>query len=128
LIKHQSLVLEGGYERQNGTYTFSSQILFPRGYSPFTGPNLTKFGGTYRAPLFYPDWALGQVLYIKRITGDLFYDYGKVADRQFRSTGVEAVFDIHLLHFPPPLRAGVRWAYRIDYGNRRVQPFVDFSW
>jgi len=128
LLKHQSLVLEGGYERQHGTYYFSSQLQFPRGYTAFTGPNLAKFSSTYRAPLFYPDWALGQVLYLKRISGDAFYDYGKVADRQFRSTGVEAVFDVNVLHFPEALRVGVRYAYRLDYGNRRIQPFLAYSW
>ena len=128
LIKHQSLVLEGGYERQNGTYTFSSQIQFPRGYTSFTGANLTKFSGTYRTPLFYPDWALGQLLYLKRISGDLFYDYGKVSESLFRSTGVEAVFDVNVLHFPLPLRVGVRYAYRLDYHNRRIQPFLAYSW
>lgn len=128
IIKHQSLVLEGGYERQHGTYYFSSQLPFPRGYTAFTGPNLSKFSSTYRAPLFYPDWALGQVLYLKRISGDAFYDYGKVADRQFRSTGVEAVFDVNILHFPEALRVGVRYAYRLDYGNRRIQPFLAYRW
>jgi len=128
LLKHQSLVLEGGYERQHGTYYFSSQIQFPRGYTPFTGADLTKFSGTYRAPLFYPDWALGQLLYLKRISADAFYDYGKVVNRQYRSAGIEAVFDLNLLHFPEPLRMGVRYAYRIDYQNRRIQPFLAYSW
>lgn len=128
LLKHQSLVLEGGYERQHGAYYFSSQIQFPRGYTPFIGSNLTKFSSTYRAPLFYPDWALGQVLYLKRISADAFYDYGKVVNRQYRSTGVEAVFDVNILHFPQPLRVGMRYACRIDYGNRRVQPFLAYRW
>jgi hypothetical protein len=37
--------------------------------------------------------------------------------RQFRSTGVEMVFDLNLLHFPEALRVGARYAYLLDYGN-----------
>jgi hypothetical protein len=35
---------------------------------------------------------------------------------------------MNLLHFPEALRVGVRYAYRLDYGNRRVQPFLAYSW
>jgi hypothetical protein len=79
-------------------------------------------------PLLYPDLALSQLGYIKRVSGNLFYDYGKVGNRLYRSTGVEAVFDLNFLHFPDTLRFGVRYAYRIDYSNKRIQPFVAFNW
>jgi hypothetical protein len=79
-------------------------------------------------PLFYPDWSIGQAAYIKRISGNLFYDYGKVGSLLYRSTGVEGVFDTNFLHFPFPLRIGVRYAYRIDFGDKRIQPFLAFNW
>jgi hypothetical protein len=128
LLQHHALVLEGGYERQHGSYTFSSEIRFPRGYQSYTGRGLTKYSATYEMPLFYPDATLGQVLYLKRISGNLFYDYGKVGNLLYRSTGVETVFDLNLLHFPPTLRLGVRYAYRIDFGNKKIEPFVAFNW
>ena len=127
LLRHHALVLEGGYQRNNGNYVFSTQILFPRGYTPYTVPNLTKFSGTYSAPLFYPDWSLGRLLYIKRVAADAFYDYGKVQDQHFRSTGVEMIFDVAIAHWPV-FRVGVRDAYRIDYRNTRINPFLAFSW
>ncbi len=128
LIKHQALVLESGYERQHGSYTYSSDIHFPRGYDYFTGQSLTKYSATYEMPLFYPDWSIGQAVYIKRISGNLFYDYGKVGSVFYRSTGVEAVFDTNFLHLPPPLRFGLRYAWRLDYGNKRIEPFIAFNW
>jgi hypothetical protein len=128
LLRHHALVLESGHERQHGSYYFSSQIRFPRGYTPFTGADLTKYSATYEMPLLYPDLALSQLGYIKRVAGNLFYDYGKVGNRLYRSTGVEAVFDLNFLHFPENFRFGVRYAYRIDYSNKRIQPFVAFNW
>lgn len=92
------------------------------------GPNLVKLGATYGLPLFYPDWSAGQLLYIKRVSANTFYDYGRVGRRLYRSTGVECVFDINIYHFSPTFRAGVRYAERLDYHNARMQPFVAYGW
>lgn len=128
LARNHALVLESGYERQHGSYVFSSEIRFPRGYQAYTGADLTKYSATYEAPLFYPDWSIGKLAYIKRISGNLFYDYGKVGNLLYRSTGVEAVFDTNFLHWSQGLRLGVRYAYRIDFGNKRIEPFIAFRW
>ncbi|SPE35337.1 conserved exported hypothetical protein [Candidatus Sulfopaludibacter sp. SbA6] len=125
--RHHTLQFDGGYERNAGNYFFSSQLFFPRGYTAVTGSNLAKAGATYGFPLFYPDWALGQFLYIKRVSANLFYDYGKVDSTLYRSTGVEAVFDLNVFHFPT-LRAGVRYPYRLDLHNARVRPFLEYRW
>jgi len=127
LAPHHALVLESGYERNDGNYYFSRQIQFPRGYTYYTGPNLTKFGSTYSVPLFYPDWSLGQLVYIKRIAANAFYDYGKVGPALYRSTGAELVFDVNIFHWPA-IRVGLREAYRLDYRNARLNPFLAFGW
>jgi WD40-like Beta Propeller Repeat len=127
LVKHQALVLAGGYERNDGSYLFSRSVLFPRGYTAYTGRNLTAFSSTYSVPLLYPDLAIGQLLYIKRVAGNAFYDYGKQDNQLYRSAGAELVFDVNLFHWPG-FRVGVRESYRLDYRNRRLQPFVAFGW
>jgi hypothetical protein len=127
IAQHHALVLAGGYERNDGSYLFSRSIPFPRGYTAYTGRNLTTLSGTYSIPLWYPDFAIGQLLYIKRVAGNAFYDYGKQDDRLYRSAGAEVVFDINLLHWPG-FRVGMRESYRLDYGNQRLQPFVAFGW
>jgi len=128
LVKHHALILESGYERQHGSYTFSRDIRFPRGYYAYTGTDLTKYSATYEMPLLYPDLSIWQAAYIKRISGNLFYDYGRVGNLLYRSSGVEAVFDTNFLHFPFPLRLGVRYSYRIDYANKKIEPFLAFNW
>jgi hypothetical protein len=128
LARHHSLRFEGGYERNSGNYFFSSQLLFPRGYTYVTGREFTKMSSSYALPLLYPDWAMGHLLYVKRMSANAFYDYGKVDDRRYRSTGLELLFDLNVLHFPEALRAGVRYAYRLDAHDARVRPFVAYSW
>jgi hypothetical protein len=78
-------------------------------------------------PLLYPDWSIGQFLYIKRIAADAFYDYGEVGQTLYRSTGPELVFDLNIFHWPG-IRVGVREAYRVDYRNTRLNPFLAFGW
>jgi hypothetical protein len=127
-VRHHSVVLEGGYERQSGTYYFSSQIQFPRGYQAVAGPDFTKFSANYTFPFLYPDLSIGQLAYIKRLSGNFFSDYGRVGELTYRSAGVELLFDLGVLHFPQTLRAGVRYAYLLDYRSSRVQPFIAYSW
>jgi hypothetical protein len=103
-------------------------MVFPRGYAAIVGPEFTKVSSNYEFPLLYPDKALSQLVFVKRVSGNVFYDYGKVAERQLRSTGVELLFDLGLLHFPFDFRWGMRYAYRLDYRSSRVQPFVGFGW
>ncbi|HUI80805.1 MAG TPA: hypothetical protein VLY24_22925, partial [Bryobacteraceae bacterium] len=126
-VRHHAIVLESGYTRSDGNYYFFRDIGFPRGYTPYTVTKLTKFSGNYSLPLLYPDWSLFRFLYIKRISGNAFYDYGRTPDRLYRSTGAELIFDFHILHFPG-FRMGVRDSYRIDFHNKRIQPFVAFGW
>ena len=133
LAKHHALVVDAGHERNDGNYLFSRQVSFPRGYTPLSVASITRYSATYSVPLFYPDWSLWQLLFIKRISADTFYDhaqaadYGSTIDRLYRSTGVEVIFDLNIFHWPG-LRVGLREAYRIDYRNQRLQPFLAFGW
>ena len=128
LVRHHALLLEGAYERQTGNYYFSSQVQFMRGYRSVLGPTLERAAATYAFPLFYPDWAIGNLAYLKRVSGGLFYDYGKVGNQLYRSAGVEAAFDFGVLHFAENLRAGVRWSHAFDPHGLPVQPFLGYSW
>ena len=91
------------------------------------GRNLVSLSSTYGIPLWYPDWSIGSLLYIKRIAGYGFYDYGRQDNRMYRSTGAELVFDVNVFHWPA-IRVGLRESYRLDFRNTRLQPFVAFGW
>ncbi|HEY0054131.1 MAG TPA: hypothetical protein VGB63_02145 [Pedobacter sp.] len=60
----------------------------------------------YRLPLFYPDWELGPLAYIKRFKAGFFADFENIDSgrKSFapRSYGAELRADMNLLRFPLP--------------------------
>ena len=129
-VRHHSIRLEVANERRHGgNYYFSSQMLFPRGYDSVVDGTLWKGSANYLLPVAYPEAALGQLAYLKRITANLFFDYGRTDERMYRSAGVEALFDVHALSLREAIRVGLRYSYRIDSGKgAAIEPFVAFRW
>lgn len=85
------------FEEQSGNYSLS--FPFARGYNSSTAYRTVKASGDYDFPIAYPDAAVGSFLYIKRIRGNLFFDYlvqGDLAgdDLMYRSLGTELSFDL----------------------------------
>jgi len=117
----------GGRERQHGSYSFSSAILFPRGYSSFTGPDFHETFRNLRSAAFYRTWHSGQFAYLKRVAANVFYDYGKLAADCTAPPALKR-FSISRASFSGSLRGGVRYAYRLDYHSTRVQPFIAYNW
>jgi len=117
VARHHSLRLYAGYQSQvKQDYGFSDVISYPRGYSGIYFDRAWSFSATYVFPLFYPDWRLGPVLYIKRFKGDVFYDYAYGPDSSpftdYSSAGLDLTMDIHFLSFFIPFEAGVRSIYK----------------
>lgn len=52
----------------------------------------------------------GPVAYLKRVTGNLFFDYGEAGSRLYRSAGAETSLAFHAFSMRQPLRAGLRYA------------------
>jgi hypothetical protein len=83
LLPNAGLRLRGSYQYQFFTSSVDAMLFFPelfadiaRGsayYSPVR--DLYTIKGDYSFPILYPDLALGSVLYLSRIRGNLFYDY-----------------------------------------------------
>lgn len=128
-VRHHSIQFEVANERRHGgNYYFSSQMVFPRGYDSVVAGSLWKGSANYSMPLLYPDLAISQLAFLQRVSANFFYDYGHADSRLYRSAGAEATFDLHVLSMSGVIRVGVRYAYRFDAGNGRVEPFVNFSW
>ncbi|MDI6808650.1 MAG: hypothetical protein QME66_06690 [Candidatus Eisenbacteria bacterium] len=126
-LPHHALHVQAGYEQQRPqNYHFASRFLFPRGYDAVFHEKLYKASLDYALPLLYPDWAFGPVLYLRRVTGNVFYDYGLGEDgitkRTYRSVGTGLAFDVCPLSLPVPFAVGVRYVYRIEDGNYRIEP------
>lgn len=106
--KHHSLSLRAGYQQQQnaqGSYYFSSPLLFTRGYSYQNHDRLTNASIEYRFPLFYPDFAVGPLVNIQRVKGAVLYDFGQGYDQfipnpkttNYQSISAELGFDLNFL-------------------------------
>lgn len=125
-LKHHSLSLRGGIQYQQntqGSYYFSSPLLFTRGYTYQNHDRLTNASAEYRFPLFYPDFAIGPLLNIQRVKGALLYDVGQGYDQlipnpkttNYQSISAEIGFDVNFLRLNYVLfDIGIRATYIPD--------------
>ncbi len=124
-IRHQSLTVYGGYDEQHRTdYYFSTLVDIPRGYSDIFDDKMAVFKTDYVFPIAYPDMDWQGVMYLKRIYGQVFYDYmrGETAGKvhYYASVGTELHTDWHFLGWFPTVTLGLRYSYAI---NRKAHVF-----
>lgn len=126
LIRHHHLFCIAGFQLQDpGTYLLPiNRVAFPRGYSDEVSRKFTSLLWNYSFPVVYPDWALGPVIYLKRIRANLFYDwsYGTELVKAheagmerytgtYQSFGAEILADMHVIRIIFPLSIGIRMGY-----------------
>jgi hypothetical protein len=132
LIRNHGVKLRFEYDLQDpATLLYNNRASFPRGYYNIISLDYQFYSADYVLPLFYPDLNLPGFLYLKRIRGGLFYDYGvgdgnyytdRTTDRfhdykeTFRSFGSELLADFHVLRLPFLISAGVEAAWQ-DFGK-----------
>ena len=104
LLSAHSLVLTGAFQQRDTFFAlFSSGIANARGHSDYyrtnIGSRVWRLSGNYHFPLLYPDWGFGNILYLQRLRGNLFYDFqkfysnNKQANLDLRSAGAEFYVD-----------------------------------
>ena len=126
LVRHHGLRIYGGYQhKQNYGNSLTDYISYPRGYANLLNNQLFCLKSDYVLPLFYPDWSLGRLSFIKRISLRMFYDQAwatvplinqnnttgyRIA---FGSAGGEWTADCNFLRLYVPVKIGVRTSYLI---------------
>jgi hypothetical protein len=74
-----------------------------------------KLSANYHFPIVYPDWGFGNILYLLRIRGNVFYDYTQVKslrtgrDYPFATAGLELYMDSKWWN-QLPLSIGIRYS------------------
>lgn len=117
LLRNHSTGLYAGYQRsQPQKYRFQNIVSTSRGFVVMDpGNEILSLKLNYRFPLFYPDFHLAGLIYIKRLRGNLFHDYTKVTIRTplkiYQSSGLDLMADFHLFGISIPVSAGVRGIY-----------------
>ncbi len=119
-FKHHSFNVYLGYQKRFDSNPFFSGIVrLPRGFSGIFTTELESMAINYKFPVFYPDFSLSSLAYLKRVKANLFFDYAVGshfgADETWQSTGVELFVDLHVLRFIAPLELGYRFIYRPDF-------------
>lgn len=131
--RHHVFYLTGGYQSRladisNDIYYFRNRIPKPRGFSYPQHDKFKTISANYTFPLWYPDIAIGPLLYLKRFRVNGFYDWGdgdgkyyymapentlyfSDISRTYRSIGAELILDFNVMRFTPEISLGVRYSY-----------------
>ncbi len=141
IFNHNSLRLSLLYLNQsNSPYRnifVSSNIItystrtYPRGYSEISQNNILISSMEYAFPIFYPDFALGPIIYFSRLRANLFLDNATVLSestplkvQNYTSTGIELTTDFVPFMLPVSLNWGIRLIYRITNNTFRVEDSI----
>jgi hypothetical protein len=133
LWRHHSLQTWVNFQDQHlDNYMFSSPLRFPRGYGYPVHDRYHSFTLQYAFPIWYPDLAVGPLLYFQRLKGNLFYDDGQTTFRdrrtnlkrmnEYRSVGLELTTNFNVMRLGGVvLDAGVRFSYLLTPGKPTVE-------
>lgn len=107
LLTNHSFQTSFNYQLNSGSYNLTNDIPLVSGYYNLTPTK--EISNTllldYRFPLFYPDWEIGPLAYIKRFKGGFFADFENIStDRSnsLRTFGAELRADMNILRFYLP--------------------------
>jgi len=138
LIRNHSLMLRFAYQYQdieNKALYIPKRILEKtRGYDYlYQTRHQTGFKADYAFSIISPDLSIGQLMYIRRIRTNLFYDYTKNQANKNSgwttqsSYGADILFDWNVLRMSFPLSTGVRLIQPIDYGKFQAELLFSIS-
>ena len=123
LASTHSLMFNVAHQRRDRAYSiFSNQLPFSRGYTADNLYRLYKVGANYNFPVAYPDVGIGNLVYLMRFRGNLFYDYthgtdfyrnGATFKADFRSAGAELYFDTQWFN-ENSITFGIRYTRLLD--------------
>lgn len=138
LIRGHGLMLRMMYQYQDmdGKTLYIPQKLIsqPRGYSYiYQTRQKLELKADYSFSLFYPDWSIGGLAYIKRFRSNVFYDLSKNRRNKQSgwttqsSYGADFIFDCHLFRISYPTSFGLRIINPINYGNIQTETLFSLS-
>ena len=88
LMSAHNLLLTGSFQQRDtlGQVSFGNRFAYSRGYTGRYFSRMWRLSANYHLPLIYPDWGFGNILYLQRIRGNIFYDFTKVYSRDKKTT------------------------------------------
>jgi hypothetical protein len=128
LKKTHSLNFEGRWKKEEiqNTYRFSDEFMMPRGYKPDPFRKIWVASANYEFPVWYPDLALGRILFLQRLRSNLFYDYSQAElialKENLNSTGAELFIDLRALRLFS-MTLGFRYSFVSNKDLTETAPF-----
>jgi len=100
--RNHSFQASYNFQTNSGIYNFGNDIPRASGFANLAP--ILNLSNTllldYRFPIFYPDWEVGALAYVKRLKGGFFVDYENIGNgKGLRSYGAELRADLNLLRF-----------------------------
>jgi hypothetical protein len=79
----------------------------------------------YSLPIAYPDLAIGPILYCKRLSTNLFYDYGRIKFNEnyygYSSVGFDLNANLNFFGIILPFEMGLRCSYLIEKKSYAIE-------
>lgn len=121
------------YQKADGRYNVSYDIPMVSGYAHFNSPKVENtLLMNYRFPIAYPDWAIGQLAYIKRFHGYFFADYQNIQSSKAEPTsfGIGLSADFNLFKYVlPDFGVGAKLTYINQFSPKeKLVPSFSFSY
>jgi hypothetical protein len=95
-----SIVLTGAFQETDTlNVLFGNRFSYSRGFNEAYFARMWRASANYHFPVIYPDWGFGNILYLQRVRGNVFYDFTRVyspdktATADQRSAGFEMYVD-----------------------------------
>jgi hypothetical protein len=128
---HSILLTSSLQNQEIKRYDFSNRFIAPRGYQNFNSDKFRSVGINYLFPFAYPDFSIGSLAYIKRLSLNSFFDYAKNITSShhgkqtefMKSMGFEIFTDIKLLRTRYPIRL----MYQQGWTGSNLLSFNTFS-
>ena len=128
LFPNHSFKLGFAYQKEllKNVYQFSDVFEYPRGFGNILNDEFLKLSVDYALPLVYPDWGFAGITYFKRISLNLFFDYGKKQvdfvdlKENHNSVGAELIFD-NTFWNELPVTFGLRNSYLLTEDSKQYQ-------
>ena len=88
LLSAHNLLLTGSFQERDtlAQVSFGNRFGYSRGYTGRYFSRMWRMSANYHLPLLYPDWGFGNILYLQRLRGNIFYDFTKVYSRDKKTT------------------------------------------
>jgi len=126
LVTNHSFVVSLAHQQKgkDDVISFSNDFPFSKGYTAQNLEDMNKLGLTYHFPVAYPDGGFGNLVYLLRLRGALFFDYthatannfytdGSSFKQNFRSAGGTLFFDTKFFN-QNSISFGIRYSRLLD--------------